>query len=326
MNELPFAPVASQLVRAVRGRRSQQAFSKRLGSSSNVLYLWESGRRFPSASRFLHVCHVAGIDVWAALAKFLRSEPAWLAECRTKGRVPSSETVSCLLNDLKGQRSLVDVARGMGKSRFRVARWFAGATEPRLPDFLEVVHATSFRLLDFVAAFANPRSIPLLASSFVQLEAARQSAFTSPWCHAVLRLLETSRMQNVSVSAGELAAELGLSTRQVRESLELLERTEQVARTERGYRVRRIDNVDLATEPEAVQRLKAWAARIGVERIERGAEGLYSYNLFCVSRKDHERLQTLHRAYFRQVRAIVAESTPSEEVVMMNLQLFKLSR
>jgi hypothetical protein len=34
----------------------------------------------------------------------------------------------------------------------------------------------------------------------------------------------------------------------------------------------------------------------------------------------------LHRAYFRQLRAIVAESAPSERVVMANLQLFSLSR
>ncbi len=318
--------LASELVRAVRGRRSQEAFSKRLGYDSNVLYLWESGRRYPSASRFLQACELAGIDVWQALAGFLRSEPSWVLSGRQARAVASSATIGSLLSELKGQRSVVEVARASGKSRFRVARWFAGETEPRLPDFLAMVEATSFRLLDFVAALVDTDALPSVRDRHRRLEAARQAVFDMPWCHLILRLLETKRVQDqTSVTAGDLASELGLSTSQVERGLALLETTLQVERTDRGWAARQVDNVDTATDPDAVRQLKAWAARIGLDRIEGGDEGLYSYNLFCVSKADYEKLQALHRAYFRQVRALVAESSPSEEVVMMNLQLFRLA-
>ena len=92
------------------------------------------------------------------------------------------------------------------------------------------------------------------------------------------------------------------------------------------FRVKQTLNVDLARDPEAVRRLKVWAGEIGLQRVAAGSEGLYSYNLFCVSERDYSELQRLHRAYFRQLRAIVAESQPSERVVMANLQLFPLSR
>jgi transcriptional regulator with XRE-family HTH domain len=317
------AELARQLVRAVRGRRTQAAFSRRIGCRSNVLYTWEAGRRFPTARRFFEVAQRAGIDAGAALGNFLRSRPGWL---KTE-QLAHSDGVVRLLAELQGNRSISDLARATGKSRFAVARWLSGQTEPRLPDFLLLIEATSYRLLDFVAALVDPAQLPLIGNAWRDLSAARQAAYTSPWCHVVLRLLETERIRALpSIGATELAEELALSIVEARAALELLETTGQIAREGRRWRVKQTLNVDLAEDPEAVRRLKAWSAEIGLRRIQNGSEGLYSYNLFCVSERDYQKLQQLQRAYFRQLRAIVAESTPSERVVMANLQLFALSR
>jgi transcriptional regulator with XRE-family HTH domain len=48
--------LARQFLRAVRGRRSQVAFARRLGYASNVAAEWESGRREPSAADALSAC------------------------------------------------------------------------------------------------------------------------------------------------------------------------------------------------------------------------------------------------------------------------------
>ena len=317
------AELARQLVRAVRGRRTQAAFSRRIGCQSNVLYTWESGRRYPTARRFFEVASRAGIDVGAALSGFLRSRPSWLdGKCMAQG-----DGVVRLLAELQGNRNGTEIARATGKSRFAVARWLAGQTEPRLPDFLLLVEAMSYRLLDFVAALVDPAQLPLIEDGWRALSAARQAAYTSPWCHAVLRLLETERLRAASqVSASDIAAELRLTEVETQAALDLLETTGQIVREGRRWQVKQTLNVDLAEDPDAVRRLKAWAAGIGLERIGEQREGLYSYNLFCVSERDYVELQRLHRAYFRQLRAIVAESAPSERVAMVNLQLFSLSR
>jgi len=160
-----------------------------------------------------------------------------------------------------------------------------------------------------------------------ELTAAREAAYAAPWCHVVLRLLETERWRSrEQATAADIGAELGLSSADVEGAVRLLETTGQIERRGGTWHVKQVHNVDLAADPDAVRRLKAWAATIGLGRIERGDEGLYSYNLFCVSERDYAELQRLHRAYFRQLRAIVAESAPSERVVMVNLQLFALSR
>jgi hypothetical protein len=256
------------------------------------------------------------------LRSFLRSEPEWLSA----QRLLQDGGVERLLAELQGNRSISDLARATGKSRFAVARWLSGQTQPRLPDFLSLVEATSYRLLDFVAALVDPARLPALRDGWRALTAARQGAYTSPWCHAVLRLLETERMAALPrVDDADIAAELGLTIVETRAALQLLESTGQIERQHQRWLVQQTLNVDLAADPDAVRRLKAWAAEIGLRRITSGSEGLYSYNLFCVSESDYRKLQSLHRAYFRQLRAIVAESTPSERVVMTNLQLFSLS-
>src|SRR5689334_6815786 len=55
--------LAKELIRALRGRRSQVALSRRLKHRSNVLYAWEAGLRAPTAAGFLGLAKRVGIDI-----------------------------------------------------------------------------------------------------------------------------------------------------------------------------------------------------------------------------------------------------------------------
>jgi hypothetical protein len=43
-----------------------------------------------------------------------------------------------------------------------------------------------------------------------------------------------------------------------------------------------------------------------------------------ISRADFARLREMHIAYFREMQALVTDSTPSEHVVLFNTELFAL--
>ena len=47
--------ISAELIRGLRGKRSQAAFSRRLGYKSNIVNRWEAGKAFPSASTFLQI-------------------------------------------------------------------------------------------------------------------------------------------------------------------------------------------------------------------------------------------------------------------------------
>ena len=317
---MDFEQLASELIRALRGRRSQLAFSRRLGFSTNVVHTWEARRRWPTASRSLAVAERAGVDLEAALARFYGTVPAWV----TSTPLTSPELVTRLLEDLRGRTNIGDVARRTGRSRFAVARWLKGDAEPRLPDFLRLIEAMSLRVLDFVAALVEPRLLPSFAGLWEKLESGRRAAFELPWSHAVLRVVELESYRREPHRPGFVAEQLGISLAEENECLGALLTSGQLDWDGTRYRAG-AQLTDTRRHPEAGRVLKLFWARQALARLERESPGLFSYNLFSVSERDYERLRELHLAYFRELRRIVAESEPAERVVLAQLTLMPLT-
>jgi transcriptional regulator with XRE-family HTH domain len=319
--ELDFEAVASDLVRALRGRRSQPAFSRRLGYRSNVVYTWESGRRWPSASTFLRAAARIGVDLNAAISSFHRGDPPWLSALDPA----SPEGVAALLDGLRGDVAVGRVAERAGRSRFATARWLKGGAEPRLPDLLRVVEATSLRALDFVALFADPALMPSTRAPWSRLQGARALAWASPWSQAVVLALELADYRALLAHDDAwLAGRLGVPEAVVREAIEALSGAGHLRRDGARLAPVEVRSVDLRA-PRSGNELKLFWADIARERLRSGATGVFSYNLFSVSEVDLARLEEMHRAHYRAVRELVASSAPSERVVLLQLQLVPLS-
>jgi Domain of unknown function (DUF4423) len=318
---LNYGDLAAQFIRALRGKRSQVGFSRRLGYRTNILYVWEAKRGAPTAAGFMHVASRAGVDLQRAFATFYRDTPAWL----TAHDPLEPSAMAAFLDDLRGRTTLIDIAGSLRCSRFALSRWLKGKAEPRLPDFLQLIEVTSLRLLDFVAAFTDPGEIPCLAERWQQLQRAREAAYERPWSHAVLRALELEQYAGLSRHhAGWLAAQLGISLEEEKACVELLSSSGQIVKRRGKWVIQRALTTDTRRDPQAARQLKAWWSRVGTERFNAGASGVFSYNVFGVSRADLEQLEALQRAYFRQLRSIVAQSHPVQEVAVVNLQLFSL--
>jgi transcriptional regulator with XRE-family HTH domain len=321
--DFDYERVAAELLRAIRGRRSQAAFARRVGCRGNAIYTWEAGRNFPTAARTFLAARRAGIDGLAALRRFYVRPPAWLE--RSDPTRPA--VLARLLDDLRGKTSVQAIARATGRSRFAVARWLKGQTEPRLPDFLRMIEATSLRLLDFLACLADPALLPSVAGAWRDLEATRRAAYDAPWSQVVLRALELDDYRALPAhEPGWLARRLGLPLEEEQRSLELLVHSGQVVRDAAGrHRPARVTTVDTRRDPEAAHRLRVFYSRVGTERLARDPAAASAYNLFGVSRADLARLRELQRAYFREMRAIIARSEPVEAIALANLQLIELS-
>jgi hypothetical protein len=313
--------VARQLVRALRGRRSQAALSRRLGYRSNVLYMWEAGLNFPTAATFFLLAQSVGVPVNRALEGFYRRPPSWLAslDLTTPGGAAR------LLDDLRGHASIVSLAASTRCSRFAIARWMKGTTEPRLPDFLRVIEASTLRGLDFLAAFVDPARLPHVAQGWQKLESARRAAFEMPWSHAVLRALELEEYRRLPAHIpGWIASKLAIGREEEERCLKLLAETGQIHRSRKRWRLGEVLTVDTRHDPKGARSLAAFWARVGAERLRAGSQGNFAYNLFGVSNADLERLRELQRTYFAELRSIVANSQPVERVVLANMQLFAL--
>jgi transcriptional regulator with XRE-family HTH domain len=316
-----FEALASELLRALRGERSQSAFARRLGYKSNIVYSWEAGRAFPTAAKALWAARRIGVDVQAAVLSLYRQPPG---EARFDPTTP--EGVAQFLNDLRGRTTVQQLAKSSGLSRFAVARWLKGETQPRLPDFLRLVEVASLRLLDLLGGLVDPLGLPSVREAWRELELARTATYREPWSQAVLRALELGAYQALPRPApGWLAARLGISRAEEERALELLVATGQAVRTPAGHvplGEQRV--IDTRRNPDGAHALRVFWSEVALERLKGRAEGLFSHSVFAVSERDLQRIRELQKAYYQEVRAIVAQSEPVERVALLNVQLVQL--
>ncbi|MBL8618672.1 MAG: DUF4423 domain-containing protein [Deltaproteobacteria bacterium] len=320
-DELPFTALARELLVAARGRRSQAAWSKRLGYRSNVAWAWEQGRRWPTAAEALRACAAAGVDLPAALTRFYGRRPAWL-----DGHDPTTTAgVAALLEDLRGNVSLTDLARRAGASRFSLSRWLAGLTEPKLPDFLRLVQAASLRAVDLIAVLADPATLPIAGPLHARLDLHRRAAAEAPWLQAVVHGLELTEYRALpGHQVGWLSARLDLPPGEEDRCIALLSDAGRIRWRAGRWEAHEV-MVDTRPRPEVGRALKAHWARVGADYALAGKPGQFSYNVFSVSTADFERIRAAHLDYFRLLRSIVSASQPEEIVAVANVQLFALA-
>ena len=311
-----YALLVRELVRALRGPRSQTSLSKRLGYSTNVVYLWESGRRMPRATELFRI-----------LARTRRSQAPLAALFRVSGDVDLREpaALATLLTAIRGGTRANDVARRCGVSRYIAARWLSGATEPRLSEFLMLVDVLTLRLVDMVSALVPVADVPLLAREASELERRRRVAFNHPWSVAVVREIETATYRRARAHRpAAIARRLGIAPSEVERCLAALTDAG-VVRWQDGKYWSTPAAVDTSMASDAERRaLKLHWADVGRARIAADAPGLFSWSVAAVSLADYEKLRALQVSYMTTLRQIVDASEPSELVIVANAQLFAL--
>jgi hypothetical protein len=63
---------------------------------------------------------------------------------------------------------------------------------------------------------------------------------------------------------------------------------------------------------------------VALERLKARSDGLFSHSVLAVSEVDLQRIRELQKAYYQEVRAIVAQSQPVERVALLHLQILPL--
>jgi hypothetical protein len=190
---------------------------------------------------------------------------------------------------------------------------------------LRIVEASSLRVIDLIAALVEPSALPSLAEPWRKREAARSAAYGEPWTLAVIRALELESYRSSACHVpGAIAERLGIPLEVEATCLGLLEQSGQIRREGTHYRVVADAALDTRRDPERALALRRWWSERALERFGEGPDRIFSYNVFGISERDYQRVRELHRAYFQELRAIVAGSQPVERVVLANVQLLAL--
>jgi hypothetical protein len=124
---------------------------------------------------------------------------------------------------------------------------------------------------------------------------------------------------------GWFASRLGISMQEETDCLMLLVQMGRLTVTDARYQSTAALAVDTRPDPDATRQLAAFWMRAGAEKALIVGSGRYAFNTFGVSLLELERLRELQSRYFRELRAIVSESTETEVVAVATFQLFALA-
>ncbi len=285
-----------------------------MGYKSNVVFAWEAGRDVVGASAFFRLAERTGPP--ADWESFLGHPPPDLKE---------KLGVAHLLKELLGKRKAGEVGDQLGRDRHAVGRWLRGQTEIPLADFLHFVEITTLRVYDLLALYADPAELPEAAAGYKLLEAARESARQMPWSHAIVHMVEMpSYKKLVAHERGWFASRLGISTQDEDSCLTLLVQTGQLRKEGERYLGTKSINVDTRRDPLATRELASFWMKEGARRVLTPGQGRFAFNTFALSERDVQRAKELQSEYFRQLRALVAESEPAEAVAVATFQFFPL--
>lgn len=321
MEPLDHDALARELMAALRGDRSREAFARRTKFSANALYAWESGQRRPPANALFRAARARGLTLEGPVgALFSGPVPAAVAEASP------DDLPRLLIDALRAGRPVGELARACGLDRLAFARWARGA-RPRLADLLRVIGATSHRLLDFVAGLADPEGLDAVRERWRRLVTARRLAIEAPWTGPLQLALATPAYRRLPAHDDAwLAGQLGLPVEQVVEGLRGLVASGQVRRRGRRYVVAPADVPVAVTGDVARRRMRAWSARVAADRLEAGVEGAVAgFQVFTVGDAQRQALEQLTRDYLARVRELVIDAPgPPDHLMLANVHLMPL--
>lgn len=313
-----YEQLASDFLRALRGKRSQVAFSRRLGRTSNVAYAWESGRRSPTAAEAMRAAALVGYDVQAALDAFAQVHAPFFGG----GDPREPETIAALLRALQGSTATTELAARSGRSRFAVARWLSGQAEPRLPDFLRMLQCSARGALTFVASFVPPTRLPSARVQWQRQQAADSLVREHPEFLLLIVGIGMGPYRELSRhEPGFLAQQLGMTLEEEEAGLAAMARAEIIRWNGRRWMIDDDAEVDLRRDPGLRDEIRRWVTRRALDQIGNNEEGFFQWVALSVSDEELEELQREARSLYERVRAI-ATTDGSDRAVIFNLQLF----
>ena len=223
-----FTKLEQELIRLLRGKRSQGAVNKRLGYKFNQYYRWESGKKRVLWSEFIGILDIAD------RSNVFRN---WLS--RILSYNCSLDKPEELLLRLKGNESTKEFAERLETSRYKLYRWLNGEQEPPIWLILSAINKVKVGflagILEDLVGLESVTQFPLREKSRYQLS---EIFANEPILPAVIRCLELEAYTSLpNHESGHIAKKLNISLNDENRYLELLLNAGNILRENGKYSV-----------------------------------------------------------------------------------------
>jgi transcriptional regulator with XRE-family HTH domain len=314
---MDYATLVFQLVRAMRGRRSQQWLSRRLGFKGNQLYRWESGLRTMDWRDFLRLAKICQFDVGRALNKSIGYS------------LPADQSAN-LVRFLIGESKVSTAAATLDLSPQIVRRWLRGATEPPLSQMLRMLDLFQGRLLDWIEQLCPRAELACLRERRAEMHARRELSFIFPVANLIVAALESEPYRHRRRhKRGVIAARLGISVELEVQIIEHLRQAGIIAWTGQRYEIQPRGMEIFSKDPALTLKQRHYWTQVADEFLKTATtlpqSSMFGWSVFAVSDTAYRSIQEKFRECYAQIVGIAnSDLAPRQAVKMVNLQCIDL--
>ncbi len=303
--ELNFKELAQEILRSLRGSKSQAYLNKKLGFTGNQVYRWEKGLRHIDWSDFVEVCRVQNVD----LLKIFQVHFGY-KEKSLKGAL--------LVEYFVGNLTMKDAVQVTGFSRSVLTKWMKETTSPQLHHILQLIEFPNQLLLTFVREVAGTYHFQSLEKYENHIQKLKEFYYAEPMLAGITAFLESSCFENKKEFVRAMAQTFHTDEGHIESLLKrmaqlgLIEDTKSVAKV-------KIRNVDTRGSFDGSLRLRKYWYRFALQTLEKlqpqQTHHLFPFVVFCISEKAEKKLREAHYHYLAQIKAIVGEDAGDKNIV-----------
>jgi len=306
--------VKKEVLRSVRGKKSQTYVNRKLGFSYNQVSRWESGLIEISWIDFVKICVICRCNLEQALTEVFnfREHPS-----------DYKKLIEFLLDEMKRK----DLESQVGFSPYRLRKWFRGQVSPDLSDFLKIFDSISHLLTDFVEALGISEGVPSLHAALAlkarQLSLHRELPFIGAFMHA-MELSDYAKLSRHK--AGVLARLVGIQADQEGLALQRLQEA-RVIEMKKGKFVSLPLHLDLRGDFASFKSTRQYWLKRSLERVQAmtksSKENLFGYLVFATSKTAQKEIVEKYLQFLADIRFIVENDhqTP-DRLQVLNVQIF----
>lgn len=304
---LDYTQIRTELIRAIRGKYSQERVSQKMGFRSNPVYRWENKLSLVDWQFFLKLCKVTNRDITKALRYILgyNGDPLDNAE---------------LLYHIFGTKKISEISKKTQVSRYMVANWIRGKSPMDLDFILRVLHEFQFILIEFIEVLVPMEKIPSLKPVSDILSEQKNAIYDHPEVEAVLCALTLNFYQNLKAhERGVIAKKIGISIEQEDRAIEILKRIGLIFEIGKKLRVPTTQLDTQGSFAGAVRIRKYWA-QIYENYLNRvappeGTQSKTGYFLIDLSEEGEQQVLEAYLDFCFRLRAIAKQDHGTKKTV-----------
>lgn len=306
--------IQSELTRALRGDQSREGLSRKLSTSANQIYRWESGRQLMRWPAFVKLCRLKQVNLDGQLKSHFDFSGDPL-------------NTKILVRNLIGDVSINEASARSGMTRFQLSRWLSARATPKLLDVLSLMKNTRFAMVEFLDDLVGIELLPSLREEALLKKIERQVTYELPYAAAILVLLGTEGYRRLKTHRPEfIARKLGISLAQERMAIDALSQAGIIKSENRKYSAKE-HTLDTRGDFRKNSFLKAyWLSRELdlLKSLEQPPpNSLFGFNVLAVSDLCADKIRQEYFNFFDKVRTLVANDhlTPTQ-VRVLSIQIF----